>query len=51
MAEAQSPAPSVRLRRSFRSRRALSRVLVAGGTIIGALAVAAPSWAGPITGC
>lgn len=39
-----SPKPS-------RVRRALRRAAAAGAVIVGTLAVAAPSWAGPIAGC
>lgn len=32
-------------------RRAVARVITAGAIVAGTLAVAAPSWAGPLTGC
>ena len=32
-------------------RRAVARVVNAGTIVAGTLAVAAPSWAGPLTGC
>ena len=32
-------------------RRAVTRVITAGAIVAGTLAVAAPSWAGPLTGC
>jgi hypothetical protein len=37
--------------RRFRIRHNAARVMVAGGLIAGVLAVAAPSWAGPLMGC
>lgn len=38
-------------RRSPNRRRTLARAVAACGITIGALAVAAPSWAGPMMGC
>ena len=38
-------------RRSLRVNLTLTRVIAAGGIVIGALAIAAPSWAGPMMGC
>ena len=32
-------------------RSALIRVLAAGGLVVGVLAFASPSWAGPMMGC
>ena len=37
--------------RKSRLRRSVSRMAVAGGVVISTLALAAPSWAGPMTGC
>jgi hypothetical protein len=38
-------------RRPLRFRPRLAQALVAGSVVIGVLAVAAPSWAGPMMGC
>jgi|tagenome__1003787_1003787.scaffolds.fasta_scaffold17811144_2 hypothetical protein len=38
-------------RRPFRFRPRLAQAVVAGTMVIGVLAVAAPSWAGPMMGC
>jgi|GEM_PF-5860730 hypothetical protein len=32
-------------------RRAVHRILAAAGIVLASLAVAAPSWAGPMMGC
>ena len=42
-----SPSTSTASRR----RRAVARVITAGAIVAGTIAVAAPSWAGPLTGC
>lgn len=34
-----------------RRRRSVARMVAAGGIVIGTLAVAGPSWAGPLMGC
>jgi hypothetical protein len=35
----------------FRYRPRLVQAMVAGGVVVSVLAVAAPSWAGPMMGC
>ena len=37
--------------RASARRRTLARLVAAGALVVGSLAVAAPSWAGPLTGC
>ena len=51
MMEQSVQAPSSVDPRPSRARRTLTRVAAAGAVVIGILAVAAPSWAGPMTGC
>jgi hypothetical protein len=52
MVEAQSTEQITRTAvRRFRIRRNVARVVAASGLVVGVLAVAAPSWAGPLTGC
>lgn len=52
MVETQNAEKSSRVaRHSFRLGYTLARVVAAGGIVIGVLAVAGPSWAGPLMGC
>lgn len=40
-----------RARFAFRYSRSMTRIVAVGGIIIGTLAIASPSWAGPLMGC
>ena len=54
MTQAQVPEtahPASPESRSSRRRRRLTRALAAGSIVVGTLAVAGPSWAGPQMGC
>lgn len=52
MIDAHASGTSTRAaRRWFSLRTTVTRLAPAVGIVIGVLAVASPSWAGPITGC
>ncbi len=51
MVEAQSVQESRPTSRPSRRRRTVTRAVTGAAIVLGAIAVAAPSWAGPLSGC
>jgi len=49
--EEQSPQGSLRVSRRAEMRRRTTRFAAAGGIVLAMIALAAPAWAGPMSGC
>ena len=47
----EQPTPESRSGRNTSGRRGVARVAAAAGIVLGTLAAASPSWAGPLMGC